>query len=247
MKKTKPPRILNWSQLNQTIEGCTQCPRLVKYCRNIAATKRKAFREFDYWGKPVANLGEAKSDLLIVGLAPGAHGANRTGRMFTGDRSGDWLFAALHRAGFANQPVSRDRSDGLKLSNCTITSICHCAPPDNKPLREELESCRSYLVHTIRLVRPQVLLALGGMAWKEIVDWAISEDALESPKPRPKFSHGKKIKLLPHRNEQKNRVRWLVGSYHVSQQNTFTGRLTEAMLDDVFHEIKRLTKTEGCK
>ena len=157
------------------------------------------------------------------------------------------MFAALHRAGYANQPASRQPGDGLKLSNCTITNICHCAPPDNKPRTEELESCRSYLLDTIRLVRPRVYLALGGLAWKAIVDFAISEDLLEFPKPRPKFGHGNKVKFLPRRGKREQGVQWLVGSYHVSQQNTFTGRLTEAMLDDVFLEIKHLIKTESNK
>lgn len=247
MKKNNGPPPLTFTQLNKSIESCTRCPRLVKHCRSVAEKKRKAYRDFDYWGKPVANFGSARADLLVVGLAPGAHGANRTGRMFTGDRSGDWLFSALHRAGFANQPNSEHKSDGLKLSNCAITNICHCAPPDNKPLRQELDNCQSFLLHTIQLVRPRVFLALGGLAWKAMVDIAIAQTWLDNPKPRPKFGHGNKIDMRSVQTPPQNTRRWLVGSYHVSQQNTFTGRLTEAMLDDVFNNIKSLLKTESRK
>lgn len=227
--------------LNQQIEACQLCPRLITHCSEVARVKRKAFRDSDYWGKPVPNFGPRKAELLVVGLAPGAHGANRTGRMFTGDRSGDWLFAALHKAGYASQPNSDDVSDRLKLTNCAITNVCHCAPPGNKPVRDEINACRPFLDDTIRLLRPKIFLALGGLAWNAIIDVALEENWLESPKPRPKFGHGLHVKLLPPpRSRMKHR--WLVGSYHVSQQNTFTGRLTKKMLDDVFKNISRLLK-----
>lgn len=180
--------------------------------------------DWDYWGRPVPNLGDPTAGLLIVGLAPAAHGANRTGRMFTGDRSGDWLFRALWKAGFANQAEARDQDDGLELSNCAITAICHCAPPDNKPTVEEISHCRDWLDATVEMVRPRVLLALGQMAWKATLDQAYKRLWVEGR--RPKFGHGAEVVLSGDRR--------LLGSYHPSQQNTFTGRLTEAMLDSVF-------------
>ncbi len=240
-----------WSQLNSEIENCQKCSRLVAHCQKVATLKRKSYSDFDYWGKPVANFGKAPAQLLIIGLAPGAHGANRTGRMFTGDRSGDWLFGALYRAGFSNRADSRHTNDGLRLRNCVITNICHCAPPDNKPMRGELESCRPFLDETIRLVRPTIFLALGGLAWQAIVKIAIESNWLDDPKPRPKFGHAAKVELRPvcenaktPHSEPESR-RWLVGSYHPSQQNTFTGRLTEEMFDQVFKEINRLIRIES--
>jgi uracil-DNA glycosylase len=174
--------------------------------------------------------------LLIVGLAPAAHGANRTGRMFTGDRSGDWLYRALHRAGFASQAEAQDRGDGLRLLRAAITAVCHCAPPDNKPAREELEQCRPWLEQTIELAQPRVFLALGQIAWNELLQvfrrWEWS-----SERRRPRFQHGATAKLAHQRT--------LVGSYHPSQQNTFTGRLTEAMLDDVMAQVRALSGWQG--
>ena len=187
---------------------------------------------FKYWGKPVPNLGPHSASLLIVGLAPGAHGANRTGRMFTGDRSGDWLYRALHKFGFANQALSETRKDGLELIDAAVTNICRCAPPDNKPDKTELENCRPFLTRTFELSDPVVVLALGGLAWNATIKLAIEFQWLDQPKRRPKFGHGEKLKL-------KN-GRWLIGSYHPSQQNTFTGRLTEPMFNSVFRTSKRL-------
>lgn len=219
-----------WTSLNKQIVGCDRCSRLRAHCLQIAEKKRRAFLDWTYWGKPVPNLGDAKSSLLIVGLAPAAHGANRTGRMFTGDRSGDWLYRALHKAGFANQTESTSRNDGLRLSNCAITAICHCAPPDNKPTKDEVGNCREWFEKTIDLLRPKVFLALGQIAWKGTLDELFSREWLTGK--RPKFGHGVRVELSDNR--------WLLGSYHPSQQNTFTGRLTEPMFDKVFREAKRL-------
>ena len=196
----------------------------------MATKKRRAFADWTYWGQPVANFGDPRAWLLIVGLAPAAHGANRTGRMFTGDRSGEWLFRALHRAGFASQPDSIHRRDGLRLDGCMITAIVHCAPPDNKPTREEQESCREFLQSTLDLVPARVYLALGQMAWRAVVREARSRTWYDGS--IPKFAHGAELKL--------NHDRWLLGSYHPSQQNTFTGRLTEPMLDEVLSRAREL-------
>ncbi len=222
-----------WKQLNQDIADCRKCPRLVKHCQKIAVEKRRAYQAQTYWGGPVPNFGPTRSPILIVGLAPGAHGANRTGRMFTGDRSGDWLFRALHRAGLANQPQATDRKDGLKLHGCAITAVCHCAPPDNKPVASEIANCRPWLQQTIKLCRPQVLVALGGLAWTQVIQFAEHNQWLNT-KPRPKFAHGGQVTLPGNR--------CLLGSYHPSQQNTFTGRLTEQMLDDVFSTACQLAR-----
>lgn len=226
-----PRRPRNWTSLNKAIISCTRCPRLIEHCREVARTKRRAYENESYWGGPVPNFGRARAPILIVGLAPGAHGANRTGRMFTGDRSGDWLYRALHRAGLANQPHSVDRSDGLRLIDCAITAVCHCAPPGNRPDAEEVRQCEPHLSDTIDVLRPQVFVALGGLAWKETLRQLQRRDALPQG-PRPRFAHAAEIALA---NSQ-----WLLGSYHPSQQNTFTGRLTEPMLDQVFHRAAEL-------
>ena len=219
-----------WTSLNGRIIRCDQCPRLRDYCREIAQTKRLAYLHCDYWGRPVPNFGDPQARLLIVGLAPAAHGANRTGRMFTGDRSGEWLYRALHKAGFANQPHASARDDGLQLSDCAITAICHCAPPANKPTHEEIANCREWLTLTIDALPVRVFLALGQIAWTGIVAQLIERGWYKGR--RPKFSHGAKVAL--------SSGRWLVGSYHPSQQNTFTGKLTEEMFDRVFRVAKKL-------
>ena len=216
--------------MNRRIEQCELCPRLREHCQQIAETKRRAYLDWDYWGKPVPNFGDPEGRLLIVGLAPAAHGANRTGRMFTGDRSGDWLFRALHKAGFASQPSATSRDDGLELSDCAITATCHCAPPGNKPTRDEVALCADWFSRTVKIMPVQVFLALGQIGWRAVVDHA--KQAGWWTGRIPKFGHGNAVQL--------NTGVWLVGSYHVSQQNTFTGRLTEQMLDDVFHSVRKL-------
>jgi uracil-DNA glycosylase family 4 len=220
----------SWTALQNQIAACEKCPRLREYCQQIGRDKRRAFRDWDYWARPVPNFGAAPAKLLIVGLAPAAHGANRTGRMFTGDKSGEWLYRALHKAGFANQPESTRRDDGLQLVDCAITAICHCAPPDNKPSPDEIAHCRDWLNATFDLIQPQVLLALGQIAWKGTLD-AARERGWQVGKA-PAFGHGVVCPLAE--------GRWLVGSYHPSQQNTFTGRLTEPMFDAVFASARRL-------
>ena len=225
-----PAKSTGWESLNQRIISCKKCPRLVQYCDNVAKTKRRAYLDTTYWGRPVPNFGDPSGKLLIVGLAPGAHGANRTGRMFTGDRSGQWLFRALHRAGFASQPTYEQADDGMQMVNCTITAVCHCAPPQNKPTRTEVRHCETFLCDTINLLRPAVYVCLGQLAWNEVVQFAMRANWLVGKKP--KFGHGQIVELAD--------SRWLVGSYHPSQQNTFTGRLTEKMLDGVFESAKRL-------
>lgn len=204
------------------IEQCEACPRLREHCRRVAEVKRRAYRDFDYWGKPVPGFGDEKARVLVVGLAPGAHGANRTGRMFTGDRSGDFLFRALHETGFANQAESRERGDGLALRDVWITGAGRCAPPDNKPLPEELANCRRFLLEELRILRNiQVVVCLGRIALEA---WARTGGL-----GRLEFGHGRWIAGEPK----------VVCSYHPSQQNTQTGRLTREMLAEVFAGVRR--------
>ena len=216
--------------LQHRIVACEACPRLREYCSAVGREKRRAFTDWDYWARPVPNFGQPPARLLIVGLAPAAHGANRTGRMFTGDRSGEWLYRALHKVGFANQPHSTSAGDGLELRGCVITAVCHCAPPDNKPTIEEVANCRPWLAETIDLVQPRVFLALGQIAWKAVLSEARSRNWQAGK--LPKFGHAAVAPLTD--------SRWLVGSYHPSQQNTFTGKLTEPMFDGVFARVREL-------
>ena len=224
------PRKDAWTSLNQRIIACAACPRLRQHCESIGREKRKAYLDWDYWARPVPNLGDPQARLLIVGLAPAAHGANRTGRMFTGDRSGDWLFRALHKAGFANQPTAISRDDGLELVDCAITATCHCAPPDNKPTPQEIANCEPWFARTFALVPAVVYLALGQIGFRTLCGALRKHGALEGS--LPKFGHGVEIPLAGNR--------WLLGSYHPSQQNTFTGKLTEPMFDAIFSRARRL-------
>lgn len=221
-----------WSRLRKSVVNCERCPRLTKHCQKVAIEKRRSYRDQSYWGKPVPNLGAPAANLLVVGLAPGAHGANRTGRMFTGDRSGDWLYRAMFKAGFANQARSENRRDGLKLIDAVVTNVGRCAPPDNKPTTEELDRCSSYFHETIRLVDPTVIVALGSLAWRGTLLAMVELGLYKKPKRRPKFGHHETITF--------NSSQTMIGSYHPSQQNTFTGRLTEEMLDDVFKKAKKM-------
>ena len=198
----------------------------------MAREKRASFREWEYWGKPVPGFGDPQARVLIVGLAPAAHGANRTGRMFTGDRSGDWLYAALHRAGLASQSEAISRDDGLRLNDVFITAIARCAPPANKPTSAELARCRPWLEAELDLLdRVAVVVPLGGLAFNQVLR-VYADRGVTVPKPRPKFGHGVEVDLAPDGP-------LIAASYHPSQQNTFTGRLTESMLDDVFERARR--------
>ena len=219
------------AQINAAIVVCEKCPRLRQYCAAVARGKRRAFRAETYWGKPVPGFGDPLAHLLIVGLAPAAHGGNRTGRMFTGDRSGDFLYAALYRAGFANQPIAVSRDDGLQLIDAYIAASGRCAPPDNKPSPEEIDNCRPYLIKELRLLKKaRVIVALGKIAFDNVL-LALADLGAELPKPRPTFGHEAIYQLDRYT---------LIGSYHPSQRNTQTGLLTPPMFDRVFHRARRL-------
>jgi uracil-DNA glycosylase len=219
------------ARVGRDVIACELCPRLRGWCREVAASKVRRFRDEEYWGRPVPGFGDAAARLLIVGLAPAAHGANRTGRVFTGDRSGDFLFAALHRAGFANRPVSLSRGDGLRLTGCYVTPIARCAPPANKPTPEEVRNCRPYLAREWRLLRDvRAVLALGRLAMDGIVAALRAEGRLPARRALA-FGHGVSHDLG-------GGLR-LFASYHPSQQNTFTGKLTEARFDAVLRSIRR--------
>ena len=217
--------------LNNEIIGCEKCPRLVRYREKVAREKRRAFREWTYWGKPVPGFGDAQAQLLILGLAPAAHGANRTGRMFTGDRSGNFLYAALHKAGFSNQPTSLRRDDGLQLKDAYISATCRCAPPGNKPLPEEISNCRGYLEREMEILKPKAILALGRIAWDSYLEILKQRGAIAS-RALHKFAHGAETEVA------KGAPR-LFGVYHPSQQNTQTGRVTPAMYARVLRRIAR--------
>jgi uracil-DNA glycosylase family 4 len=220
------------ARLDAEIVECRACPRLVTWREEVARTKRAAFRGEDYWGRPVPGFGDPAARLLIVGLAPAAHGANRTGRVFTGDRSGDWLYASLHRTGYANQPTSVAADDGLELTDAFITAAVKCAPPANKPTPEERDRCRPFLDRELaQLDRVAVIVTLGAFGYEAL--WSALRDAgVELPKPRPRFTH-----LL----EVPTPRATILGCFHPSQQNTFTGKLTEPMIDAVFRRARELT------
>ncbi|HBP86535.1 MAG TPA: uracil-DNA glycosylase [Nitrospirales bacterium] len=218
--------------LQQTIVDCVTCHRLTTYRQAIAREKVKRFQDWDYWGRPVPGFGDLNAQVFVVGLAPAAHGGNRTGRVFTGDRSGDWLYEALHVFGFANQAGSTHREDGLTLSNCYVAAVVRCAPPANKPTKAEFEACRPYLQEELRLLRGvKVVVALGKIAFDEYLR-TCQAMGFHIPSPRPKFGHGSRYKLP-----------WgvtLICSYHPSQQNTFTGTLTRPMFYGIFRAVRKL-------
>lgn len=219
------------AELESEVVGCRACPRLVAWREQVGREKRAAYRDDDYWARPVPGFGDPAAHLVVVGLAPAAHGANRTGRMFTGDRSGDFLYAALHRAGYANQPTSTSRQDGLRLTGAWITAPVRCAPPANKPTTEERDRCRPFLDRELALLpNASVFLALGGFAYQALASYL-------GLRPRPPFGHGVEAALPDGRT--------LLGSYHVSQQNTFTGKLTPAMLDAVLRRARRLAASRA--
>jgi len=220
--------------LEREITGCCKCPRLVQYRQEVARTKRRAYRDWTYWGRPVPAFGDPDARLVIIGLAPGAHGANRTGRMFTGDRSGDFLYAQLYRAGFANQPHSRNLSDGLVLKDALISAAIRCAPPDNKPLPEEIVNCVPYLERELELIQPRAILALGGIALRTYLN-LLKKQGLIPSCAAYRFAHGASYTLPPG-------LPRLFAAYHPSQQNTQTGRLTPAMFARVLRQIKKFLK-----
>jgi uracil-DNA glycosylase len=220
------------SDLARDIVRCQACPRLVAWREQVARDKVARFRDCAYWGRPVPGFGDPGARILIVGLAPAAHGANRTGRMFTGDRSGEFLFAALHRAGLATQPASVARDDGLELRGAYIVAALRCAPPDNAPAKDEIARCAHFLDEEIALLpRVRVVVALGAIAWSAYLDHVIRR-GISLPRPRPTFAHGAVVGL-PAPPPAAHCARVLFGSYHVSQQNTQTGRLTPRMFDSV--------------
>ena len=219
--------------LTADIIACRKCARLVRCRERAAADPPKRYASEAYWGRPIAGFGDPRAKLLVLGLAPAANGGNRTGRVFTGDRSGDWLYGALHRAGFANQAASTGRDDGMVLTNAYVSVVVRCAPPDNKPTPKERDKCLRYLERELALLPDiKVVLALGGFAWDGFLT-AAKAMRHPLPKPRPKFGHAARTDIGPY---------VVLGSYHVSQQNTFTGRLTEPMLDDVFAKARGIVE-----
>lgn len=219
--------------LHERIVECQSCPRLVSWRTEVAAEKRASFRDWEYWGRPLTGFGDPQARVLVCGLAPAAHGGNRTGRIFTGDRSGDWLYAALHRAGYANQPTSTHREDGLALADCYVTACVRCAPPDNRPQPEERDRCLPYLVEELRLLsRVRVVVCLGAFAWDGVLR-ALRLLGFLAEGTRPVFTHGASARVGPYQ---------LLGSYHPSQRNTFTGTLTEPMFDAVFARARELAE-----
>ena len=215
------------------IVSCRRCPRLVAWREAVAADPPRRHEGESYWARPLPGFGDPYARLLVVGLAPAAHGGNRTGRIFTGDRSGDWLFAALHRAGYANQPTSTHRDDGLRLKRAYIAAVVRCAPPANKPTPEERDNCLPYLERDLRLLENvHVIVALGSFAWDGVLA-VLRRIGVDVPRPKPKFGHGAEVRVGPYT---------LIGCFHPSQQNTFTGKLTEPMMDEVFQRARSLAE-----
>jgi len=219
---------------NARVTACRRCPRLVAWRETVAKEKRAAFADEPYWGQPVPSFGDPEARILVVGLAPAAHGANRTGRMFTGDRSGDWLFRALHRAGLANQPEATSRDDGLRLRDVWITATVRCAPPANKPTTDERDRCRAWLEKELDLFgHARVIVTLGGLSHTHTLR-VLAERGAPVPKPRPRFGHGVEVPIDGHPT--------VLASYHPSQQNTFTGTLTEPMFDQIWTRARLLAE-----
>ena len=225
---------MSLSKIERAIPTCTRCPELRAYCTEVARAKRRAFADWDYWGRPIPGFGDPQARIWVIGLAPAAHGGNRTGRVFTGDRSGDFLFAALHRAALANQPTSVSRDDGLALSGVYVSASLRCAPPANKPTPRELENCSSYLDEEEHALSEwRAIVALGGIAWSSVLAM-LARRGHVAPRPKPKFAHGARVAI--------DGGRALLGCYHVSQQNTFTGKLTEPMIDAVLARAKEIAR-----
>jgi len=224
---------MDFESLNAEIVACSLCPRLVEWRQQVARLKRRAYQDWDYWGKPVPGFGDPRARILAVGLAPGAHGSNRTGRQFTGDASGRFLYPALHRAGLANQPESTRRDDGLRLNDLYISAVCRCAPPGNKPLPEEMSNCQGYLEREIELLQPRVIVCLGRVAHERVLRILSLRD------PALKFAHGAAYRVGSGQTD-----RWLLCSYHPSQQNTLTGKLTAAMFDGIWAKARSLLEQD---
>lgn len=225
------PKVAGFAELEKTIIGCNRCPRLRHHCLKVAKEKRRQFVDDNYWGKPVPGFGDPRAEILIVGLAPAAHGGNRTGRMFTGDQSGVWLYRALHRAGLANQAESVSRQDGLKLKGAYVTAINRCAPPENKCLPREIANCAEYLQTELALLKQvKVFICLGQIALRGL--WKQLPEEIKMDRTLPKFGHGARLKLKDGRT--------ILCSFHPSQQNTFTKRLTEPMFDSIFEKALEL-------
>lgn len=221
-------------ELQARVASCRACPRLVAWREEVARVRRRAFQDEDYWGRPVPAFGDPGARVLVLGLAPAAHGANRTGRMFTGDRSGDWLYRALHRAGFASQPGSVARDDGLELTDVFVTAAVRCAPPANRPTPAERDACAPWLRAELDLLpRLRVVVALGGFAWSQALR-VLADRGVPVSSPAPRFGHGAEAAL--------GGGLTLLGSYHPSQQNTFTGKLTEEMFDAVWRRARELAR-----
>ena len=228
--------VRRFRQIQRRIPDCERCPRLRRYGAEVARKRKRMYADQEYWGRPVPTFGDPKARLLILGLAPAAHGAHRTGRMFTGDSSGDWLYEALHRHGFANQPTSTGVDDGLQLAHTVVSASAHCAPPDNKPTREELDACRPWLHEEIDALDPALVIVLGRIAWDTWLRLLV-ERGVEIPRPKPGFGHAKWVEIdgsCP-----------VLQSYHPSRQNTNTGRLTRAMWHRVFREARRYLERNG--
>jgi len=235
------PTLAAWSSLERELTRCDACPRLATHRRAVARVKRRAYRNESYWGRPVPGFGDRRARILLLGLAPAAHGANRTGRMFTGDRSGDWLYGALQRRGLANQAESTHRADGLRLAGVFISAVCRCAPPGNRPTPDEMQRCTTFLDREFDLLdRLRVTVALGKIAWDAALRHAERIAPGSLPRPRPVFGHGAESSIVPRAGRPPI---VLLGCYHPSQQNTQTGRLTRPMNDAVLRRAATLADT----